>query len=78
MGPKPVLVLEVIPLHVQDFVFPFDKHHEFLPAIAAACSDTSEWQHNPLQYQPLLPVFYHLQSKFQTQINIMWITKEQK
>lgn len=52
---------------------PFSEHcvvpgHHFFP---------SEWPHSTLEYQTLLPAFFHLQSKFQTQIYMKWMEPEE-
>lgn len=38
------------------------KFMQILGPISPACQGCSEWQHNHLMYQPLLPVLYHLQT----------------
>lgn len=55
---EPMLVPEVILSHMQESTFPFVE----INWVSLHISSASEWQHDPLVYQPLLLELHHLKT----------------
>lgn len=73
-----ILVLGFTSSQVEDFILTSLGECHVAPGHrSSSLSRLSEWQHNTPEYQPLHPALYHLQSKFQTQINMKWIEPEE-
>lgn len=55
-----MLVLEVIPLQMQESTFPFVELDGFTLPISPGSQCLSECEHDPLVYQPLLSLKFYL------------------